>query len=258
MPHDDLFAGLATHYDALMTHVDYDRWFHITGELAALLPRGFIHVDAGCGTGVLLERARRAGWRSAGIDISASMLAALRKSRGALPCAVGDLRAFPVRGVGLITCLFDSINFLLEPEEVELALVKLSGALRDGGLLYFDAVTERLMVDHFANQTWTETHGGFRTTWANHYDPEKRICETWVRVNTGAGSATRERAYDLDFLVNAVQDAGLTLLAVFDVENWKPPTRRTCRIDFIAAKNPTPDLRRRMEKSFAEMKRQRW
>jgi SAM-dependent methyltransferase len=257
MAHSDLFEGLATHYDALMTHVDYDRWFHVTGVLAGLLPRGFAHVDAGCGTGVLLEHARRAGWRSIGVDISPSMLAVLRRSRGPLPCAVGDLRALPVRGVQLITCLFDSMNFLLEQEEVECALRQCVGALRDGGILYFDVVTERMMVDHFADQTWTETHGGLRTTWANHYDPVTRICETWVRVSTGAESSTRERAYDFGFLADAVKDAGLTLMAAFDVENWKAPTRRTCRIDFIAAKNPTLEFRRRLENSLAEMRRQR-
>ncbi len=257
MPSSDLFEGLATHYDALMTHVDYDRWFHVTGVLAGLLPRGFIHVDAACGTGVLLERARRAGWRSVGVDISPSMLAVLRRNRGPLPCAVGDLRAFPVRGVHLITCLFDSMNFLLEQEEVECALRRCAAALRDGGLFYFDVVTERMMVDHFANQTWTETQGGLRTTWANEYDPATRICETWVRVSTGAESSTRERAYDLDFLMEAMQRAGLTLLAAFDVENLKPPTRRTCRIDFIAAKDPSPDLRRRVEKSISGLRCQR-
>jgi SAM-dependent methyltransferase len=253
MPRTDPFAGLATHYDALMTHVNYDRWFHVTGVLAGLLPQGFIHVDAACGTGVLLERAVRAGWRSVGVDISQSMLTVLRRNRGALPCAVGDLRALPVRGAHLITCLFDSMNFLLEQDEVACALRRCADGLRDGGLLYFDVVTERMMVDHFANQTWTETQGKIRTTWANHYDPVTRICETWVRVNTGAESATRERAYDLDFLVDAVQNAGLTLLAAFDVENGKAPTRRTCRIDFIAAKNPSQDLRRRVEKSLADM-----
>ncbi len=257
MPHPDLFQGLAAHYDALMTHVNYDRWFYATGVLAGLLPRGFIHVDAGCGTGVLLERARRAGWRSFGVDISPSMLSALRRSRGALPCAVGDLRALPVRGVHLITCLFDSMNFLLEHEEVERALVQCAAALCDGGLLYFDVVTERMMLDHFANQTWTETEGNLRTTWANRYDPNTRICETWVRVSTGAESSTRERAYDLEFLAEALRGAGLTLLGAFDADTWKPPTRRSCRIDFIAAKNPPLDLRRRVERSIGEMRGQR-
>ncbi len=255
MPHDDLFEGLAAHYDALMTHVNYDRWFHVTGALAELLPRGFVHVDAACGTGVLLERARRAGWNSVGVDLSPSMLSVLRRNRGALPCAVGDLRALPVRNAHLITCLFDSMNFLLEPEEVELALAQCSAALHDDGLLYFDVVTERMMTEHFANQTWTETQGGLRTTWSNDYDPKTRICETWVRVNTGAESSTRERAYDFEFLAGAVQEAGLTLLGAFDADNWKSPCRRTCRIDIIAAKNPSPDLRRRVEKAIAKIHR---
>ena len=257
MPQPDVFEGLAAHYDALMTHVNYDRWFHVTGVLAGLLPRGFVHVDAACGTGVLLERARRAGWHSVGVDISRSMLAVLKRNRGTLPCAVGDLRALPVQGAHLITCLFDSMNFLLEHEEVERALRQCAAALRNGGLLYFDVVTERMMLDHFANQTWTETQGGFRTTWANHYDPDTRICETWVRVNTGAESSTRERAYDLEFLLEALENAGLTLLGAFDADNWKPPTRRTCRIDFIAAKNPTQDLQRRVENSMAGLRLER-
>ena len=57
--------------------------------------------------------------------------------------------------------------------------------------------------------------------------------------------------------LEAMQRAGLTLLAAFDVENLKPPTRRTCRIDFIAAKDPSPDLRRRVEKSISGLRCQR-
>jgi len=254
MPQSDIFEGLAAHYDALMTHVNYDRWFHVSGALAELLPRGFIHVDAGCGTGVLLERARRAGWHSVGVDLSPSMLAVLRKTRGALPCAVGDLRVLPVRNAHLITCLFDSMNFLLEHEDIERAIRSFSGALRDGGLLYFDVVTERMMLDHFAGQMWTETHGRIRTTWSSEYDSDTGICETWVRVNTGAESSTRERAYDFDFLVESINKVGLTLLGAYDAENWKAPTRRTCRIDFIVAKNPTIELRRGAERAIDKLR----
>ena len=78
-----------------------------------------------------------------------------------------------------------------------------------------------------------------------------------MRVNTGAESCTRERAYDTEFFLGAIERAGLTLLGAFDVDTWKTPGRKTCRIDFIAAKNPSPDLRRRVEKSLAEMQRQR-
>ena len=114
MPRPDDFANLARYYDPIMEHVDYDRWFVITTTLAELAPDPFLHLDAGCGTGVLMGMLRKIGWSSVGIDLSLAMLQTGRRRRGSLPVAAADLRALPFRGaVDLMTCLFDSMNFLL-------------------------------------------------------------------------------------------------------------------------------------------------
>lgn len=255
MAPSDPFAELARHYDPLMSHVDYGRWFFIADALAALLPRGFRHVDAGCGTGVLLERTRRAGWRSSGVDLSPAMLRTARKMRGALPVAVADLRALPFDGgPHLITCLFDSLNFLLEEEDVRRAFRSLAGALRPGGVLYFDVVTDRMMTEHFADQAWTEDTGGFRTTWDNHYDPATQTCTTRVKVGPQAESVTRERAYPLDWLAREVRAAGLETLGVFDAHSWKGASRRTVRADFVAARSPSPSLVRAFRETAATVR----
>ncbi len=235
MKQPDGFADLARYYDPIMDHVDYDRWFVITSALAEFAPDEFTHLDAGCGTGVLMGMLRRIGWNSLGVDLSLSMLRTARKRRGDLPLAVADLRALPFhREVHLLTCLFDSMNFLLREEDVEQALYSMSSALTGDGILYFDVVTERMVTEHFDGRDWEEDNPGFRTYWKSRYNRISSISETSVRINTGGMAMIRERIYPLSFLEEAVHKAGMALLAVYDADTWKPPTKRTTRVDFIA------------------------
>lgn len=244
----DAFAHLARYYDPIMSHVNYDRWFSCTLALAELAPAPFRHVDTGCGTGVLVNMLRQAGWQSAGIDLSAAMVSAGRRARGSLPLAVADLRALPFNNsLGFITCLFDSLNFLLEERELRQAIHEFARALCPGGLLYFDIVTERMVTLHFAGQEWDEDNGGFQSSWTSAYNRATACAETRVRINTGAETLIRERIYPHALLENMLRDFGLTVLAVYDAERWRRPTRHTTRIDFIAMKQPPRNVNRQFK-----------
>lgn len=235
----DPFAEIARFYDPIMNHVDYQRWRAILDVLTPVLPRHVRHLDAACGTGTLLESMRRDGWLSMGIDISHAMLQAGRKRRGALPMSVADLRALPFQNAfDCITCLFDSINFLLESAEIEGALQEFHTALDAQGFLYFDIVTERMVTEHFEGKSWTEQNGGFSTTWSSSYDRSHCIANTRIRINSGIESLVRERIYPADFFKEALAKAGFTLLAMVDAHTFRTPGKRTTRIDFFAAKAP--------------------
>lgn len=235
----DSFAHLARYYDPIMAHVNYDRWCSTAIALAELVPDSFRHLDAGCGTGVLVNMLRKVGWSSYGIDLSAEMIRAGRRSRGSLPLAAADLRALPFHhSMDIVTCLFDSANFLLEELDLQQTIVEFSRTLCEGGLLYFDVVTERMVTLHFAGQEWDEENGGFRSTWSSDFDRKTGIAETRVRINTGEEAVIRERIYDRRLIERMLHAAGLTLLAVVDAETWRPPTRHTTRIDFVAMKQP--------------------
>lgn len=251
----DPFEDLARHYDGIMEHVDYERWFVITTTLYELLPETFLHLDAGCGTGTLIGKLRQAGWTSLGADLSYAMLHHGCKKRGPLPVAAADLRALPFTGsVHFLTCLFDSVNFLLEESGVRAAIAEFSRVLADDGILYFDVVTERMVAMHFENQTWTEDNDGFKTTWSNTYDRTTRIADTRLKVNTGIDSVLRERIYPIPFIEKALRDAGLSLLATYDADTWRAPTRRTTRVDFIAVKRLTHGLQKRFKKAAAAIR----
>jgi len=240
MANGDPFGEIARYYDKIMDFVNYDRWFMIATSLADLLPDRFVHLDAACGTGTLLRKVRRIGWKSVGIDLSAGMIRAGRSRGTVSPAAVADLRALPFRGsVDYVTCLFDSLNFILEEGGLEQAFGSLAGALRPGGLLYFDIVTERMITEHFDGQEWTEHNSQFSTTWRSKYSRKSGVAETEVRVTKGAGGVFRERVYAREQVEALVEAAGLTLLDTVDAYTWKAASRKSIRLDFVAAKRPS-------------------
>lgn len=245
----DAFADLARYYDAVMAPVDYDHWLLVTRSLAELVPSNqFLHLDAACGTGRLLKHLRQHGWKSCGIDLSPAMLSAGGQGPYAAPAAAADMRALPFRGCfDYATCLFDSLNFLLTLEDLTRALREIRGVLKDGGIFFFDIVTERMVTDHYEGQKWTEDNGGFSTTWSSIYNRKTNLSETTIRVGTGLATTIRQRMYDVPDVSRAADSVGFDVLAAVDAETWQAPTAKTVRVEFAAACGASRELRRRFE-----------
>ncbi len=256
MTGQDAFAPIANHYDAIMEHVDYARWLHVAATLGEMLPPGFRHLDAGCGTGVLIKKLALYGWHSVGMDYSHGILHVARH-RYALPRLVrGDFRALPFSNAFLmITCLFDSLNFLLEETHIEQTMRSFHEALQPGGICYFDIVTERMIASHFNNTCWTEDHGRFRSSWTSSYTPQTQTCETRVRINAGDESITYERVYPAAFIEAAACQAGFSILAVRDAATWRAPQKNTTRIEFIAVKGDKNHYRQAFKQADKLIKR---
>ncbi|MDQ1257678.1 MAG: hypothetical protein QG656_2284 [Candidatus Hydrogenedentes bacterium] len=252
----DPFVDIARYYNPIMDHVNYDRWVTAASAIATMLPPGFRHLDAACGTGTLLRLLRRGGWDSIGMDLSYSMLNEGNRTGRPLPVAAADLRALPLHeSVDFITSLFDSMNFLLDMNDFCMALRSLHAALRPGGLLYFDVVTERMIFDHYDGQTWTEDNGQFNSTWKNHYDRYTRVITTDIRVNTGDSCRLLERIYPIADIEEALSDSGFYLLGAHDAHTWKSPNRKTVRVDLVASKGNEKMYRKAFKKVRAEIKK---
>jgi SAM-dependent methyltransferase len=236
---NDTFEDLARYYDAIMTDVDYDRWEIAAANIAQMLPKDFLHLDAACGTGTLLRALKPYKWNSIGVDLSPAMLQLSRKKRTKSPLAAADLRRLPFDGsFDYITCLFDSMNFLLKKTTFRSAIKSFARSLSPGGILYFDVVTEEMILQHFANQIWTERNGRFSTKWSCKYHPATNTCETRIKVKRGPETTLYERVYELDFIKQAIEDAGLTLLGMHDAETWRSVRKKSVRVDFVCTKGP--------------------
>jgi SAM-dependent methyltransferase len=253
----DQFSDLSRHYDAIMREVDYDRWVVVASLLADVASSARVrHVDLACGTGRLLKRLVQHGWSSVGIDLSHGMLRQSRRGPYVPAVAVADLAALPFpRRFNYATCVFDSVNFMLETERLHAAFRAVANVLTEGGVFYFDVITERMVTKHFANREWTEDNGGFSTSWSGKYDRRRRMAELQIRVNTGMSHRVLERVYTHEEVVEAVESAGLELLGDFDSETWAAPSPYTTRIDYVAARAPSRTTERKFEQA-AERVRQ--
>lgn len=92
-------------------------------------------LDVGCGTGNVLRLARRHFGLCVGVDLSANLLAELRRREG-LPLAVSEAAFLPFReGLFDLVSMYALVHHMIDPEPAFRAAWRV---LRPGGTLYLD------------------------------------------------------------------------------------------------------------------------
>jgi SAM-dependent methyltransferase len=194
--------------------------------------------DIGCGTGTFLLHLACLCERLYGVDRSAEMLAqARRKLAGAnVTLLQQDLRRLRLpRPVDLITCMFDTLNYLTTAAGVQAALESARENLRSGGSLVFDVITGageagrasrvsqrislpgqlavwRLRTDGSSNRSRVEM------LWRSPWGPER--AKTWREVH-------QQRRHPLPSLCALLRRCGLQVCGVHDVVSYQPASPRT-------------------------------
>jgi SAM-dependent methyltransferase len=229
----DLYDALAPIYDAWQS-ADSATPFGVLAHArleAALASRGGAGVasflDLGCATGELLLALGRdhPGWRLAGVDRSAAMLAAAAAKPGArrVTWVRAELeRALPFgRPFDAAGAFYDTLNHLPDAGALARAFGAAAGALRPGGLLVFD-VTNALGFDRWWHGRNRWRGPGWEVAVATSYDPAAGVGRARVRVERG--SETRvleldERLFSDQEIRGAAASAGLV---VESSEPWSP------------------------------------
>jgi SAM-dependent methyltransferase len=235
------YERIAPFYDALMAHVDYGLWADYVCEIrrrhAPHAPPGVF--DAACGTGRLLEALGSGADPRAGADASAGMLAVARRRLGPdLPLARQDLRALiqPQRW-GLVTCLYDSVNYLLDRKELELALRRLQALVAPGGLLVFDICTERNSLDHFLDFSESGSVEGWDYLRRSWYETGSRMHHNEFTVQQGTEGPWREhhrqRIYRIAEVETSLERCGLRRLAAYAGFGFQRGTEAADRVHFV-------------------------
>lgn len=234
------FSALATVYDAIMADIEYGDWAGFIldyARAASLSPRTAL--DLACGTGALTAELRGRGLDVTGLDFSADMLAVARQRLPEVTFVQADLRDFvlPER-FDLISCVFDSLNNLTEPADLQRALGRMALHLNPGGLLAFDVNTRIGVRDLWEGEVMEgladmpdgrEVH----YHWSHHYDAEhelgtvQAICrlqdEEFIELHT-------ERGYDAADLEPMLRAAGFASWEVCEYPDYAEPWPETPRI----------------------------
>lgn len=233
--HREPFTALAAVYDAIMADVEYDHWADFVLTYArdgGLSVPDATALDLACGTGGFTRELLAAGLDVTGLDGSAEMLRVARERLPGVGFVQGDLRRFGVPGrFDLITCVFDSLNNLLVPEDVGAALGRCAAHLRPGGLLAFDVNTRlgvRELWEGDAIEGVAPLADGREVHyhWSHHHDPELDVgvVQAFCRLDGEEFVEThRERGYDPADLEPLLRAAGLDRWEIVEYPDYAPP-----------------------------------
>ncbi len=244
---NDTFQILAPYYDRIMTRVRYDRWESRLLDLQKIIYNSsnnpVYHLDVACGTGTLIQKLSKHGWYSIGIDISPAMLYIAKQVYPDICVLTGDMCSLPfVNSFQIISCLFDSINFLLDEEDVYRSIYSMALSLQKNGIIYFDCVTEQMVRQYYNDSQWKENYKEFKTFWESTYNPATKTATLSILVHGKGWSVVRQKIHPLDVYLDAIKEAGLTLLACVDAHTWDHIDSGTVRIDFLCSRYPSDFL----------------
>ena len=211
----------------------------------ALMSERNLVLDLGCGTGTLTEFMAEEGYDMMGIDMSPEMLQIAMEKRAEsghdIMYLCQDMRELELYcTVGTVICVCDSINYVLEDEEVIETFRRVNNYLYPKGLFIFDFNTVYKYSEVIGDTTIAENREDCSFIWDNFYEEESHINEydltIFVREETEMDVFRRfqethyQRGYDLQEMLHFVKAAGLEFVVAFDADTEGEVTEETERV----------------------------
>jgi ubiquinone/menaquinone biosynthesis C-methylase UbiE len=213
------------------------------------VPPGRAVLDLACGTGTVALGFAQQGWDVYGVDGSAAMLAQAESKAlesGLRPLfSQQDMRCFAVaRAVSLITCLYDSLNYMLSLSDLRQVLQRVAAALRPGGLFMADMNTLEMLEHVWGDNTYFVEGESLTIVMQSRYVQETRLSTVQVVgfVRQADGRYERfeelhtETAYEQGQIRDVMESAGLRVEASYECFGFEPATETTHRIMWVARK----------------------
>ena len=220
---------------------------------AALAAERNVVVDLGCGTGALTELLADMGYDMNGIDNSEEMLQIARgkkeKSGNEILYLLQDMRELELYGtVGAVVSVCDSLNYLLEEEDIIQVFRLVNNYLYPGGVFLFDFNTVYKYETVIGDSTIAENREDCSFIWENYYDAGSRMNEYDLTVfvkedamdGKGGDRFRRftethyQKGYTLQQMRRMVENAGLQFVAAMDADSHEEVKEESERIYIVA------------------------
>lgn len=255
----DAYGAIARVYDRLNAEIDYVSWADfVEANFARYLShKPELLLDLACGTGSMTLELLRRGYDMIGIDASPDMLSVAWERaddqglEGAL-FLLQDMRSFELYGtVGAVTCCLDSINYLLNENDVRTTFATVHNYLDPDGLFLFDVNSPYKFKHIYGDNAYiledelTDEQGLVSSVycgWQNHYDEETGLCTFDLSLfeEREDGSYDRsdemqtERCYTKEQLKTLLTETGFEVLGCFGGWDFSEPLQDCERYYFVA------------------------
>ena len=241
------YHAFALVYDRMMEEIPYEEWCNfVTDQLKKFGIEDGLMLELGCGTGTLTEMFDAKGFDMIGVDNSEEMLAEAVEKREQSGRSIlylnQDMREFELYGtVRGIVSICDSMNYLTEYEDLVQVFRLANNYLDPGGVFIFDLNTVYKYSEILGEQTIAENRDEGSFIWENYFDQEEGINEydltLFIREEDGRFRKYEEthfqRAYEQKEVEEAIREAGMELVAVYDAFTKEPPKPDSERLYFV-------------------------
>ncbi len=245
----DVYGGFAEIYDQCMRFVPYDRWVEYVEKILSR-HRASVKslVDLGCGTGSTTLPWARKGLKTLGIDRSGAMLdrARVRAREEGLDVEFiqQDIRDFSLEApVDVALCLYDTINYILDPTDIGRVFSAVHQNLVPGGMFIFD-INSCHKLSGTSRATFHLEGEDYHLIWQQHYSEVEKL---WVVHLTGFVECEdgryrrfqeehRERAYTRKEIQDLLEATGFTLLGCYRAYSFETASSTDDRFFFVASR----------------------
>jgi ubiquinone/menaquinone biosynthesis C-methylase UbiE len=228
---------------------------YFSRETALYLPRllkrrgwyGTRILDLACGTGTLAIELARQGYQVWGVDLSADMLRQAEKkatqSRFAVPFRRQDMRQLQLNETfDLVTCAYDSMNYILELSEIAEICRRVYRHLDPGGIFYFDMNSLHSLANIWGTKVEAEDDA-MPYIWTSTWEPETQLSSLQATFFVRKGELYEriseihiERGYAREDVLRVMAEAGFSDGEALAWGEEYPANDLTERIAFIGMK----------------------
>lgn len=244
-----MYENFAQVYDIFMKDTPYNQWvLYIEKIWEKFNLKPSLIAEIGCGTGNITNILAKKGYDLIGIDNSFQMLSkakekAIKEDLNILYLQQ-DMREFELYGtVDCILSICDSINYILEEDELLQVFKLVNNYLEPNGLFIFDINTIYKFQNILGENSFSETTESSAYTLENYFDEDNMINEFYTNFFIQDEETNLyhrfeefhyEKAYEIEKIKQLLEKSGLKFLAVYDELTFNKPTKNSERVFFIA------------------------
>ncbi len=257
----EAYTDFADVYDELMDDTPYTEWcnrlvkdmetYGISrpdrGAEDPIESEKNLVLDLACGTGTLTEMLYERGYDMIGADFSGEMLMKAMEKKERTGSEIlylqQDMRELDLYcTVGTVISVCDSLNYLLEKEDLEQTFSLVHKFLHPGGLFLFDVNTDYKYREVIGDATIAENREDCSFIWENSYDAANGINEydVTVFVQEEGDSFRRfqethyQKGYEEEYLRDLLKRTGFELIRCIDADSEDAPGPETERLYMVA------------------------
>ncbi len=241
----DAYTSFAEVYDMFMDNVPYEEWSRYLTELLKeyRIEEGVV-CELGCGTGKMTRLLADAGYDMIGVDMSEDMLAiASMENPQQILYLCQDMRELELYGtVAAVVSVCDSMNYLLEEDDLLEVFQRVNEYLEPGGVFLFDLNTIYKYETLLGETTICENRPEGSFIWENYYDAEEQINEydltLFIQEKENLYRKFEEthyqRGYSMEKIRTLLEEAGMEFVTAYDACTKNPPREDSERIYIVA------------------------